>query len=104
MNKINSLTIHQRIILQKAKFMYKVHNKLVPEYIQDMYQYRESSGLNIRDPSSTDFEVPRPRIELFKESMSYSGSRIWNSIPENIRLSKTINQFTINLTNWIKQS
>ncbi len=104
LNKINSLTIHQRIILQKAKFMYKVHNKLVPEYIQDMYQYRESSGLNIRNSSSTDFEVPRPRIELFKESMSYSGSRIWNSIPENIRLSKTINQFTINLTNWIKQN
>jgi hypothetical protein len=103
MNKINSLTIHQRILIQKAKFMYKVHNKLVPEYIQDMYEYREPVGINVRNISAIDFTIPRPRIELFKEGMSYSGSRIWNSIPVNIRLNKTIKQFTQNFTNWLKQ-
>ncbi len=68
-----------------------------------MYENREPVGINVRNISAIDFTIPRPRIELFKEGMSYSGSRIWNSIPVNIRLNKTIKQFTQNFTNWLKQ-
>lgn len=102
MEKINSLTIYQRILIQKAKFMYKVHNRLLPSYVLDMYEYREFNITEIRSISQLDFKIPRPRIDLFKESMSYSGPMIWNKISTEIRLSNTINQFTAKLTNWLK--
>ena len=40
MEIMNSLNIHDRIILQKAKFMYKVSKGLVPGFITDMFKKR----------------------------------------------------------------
>ena len=44
--------------------------------------------------SSTGLFIPRPRTEfLKKESFSYSGAKLWNRIPENIRNSISYNSF-----------
>jgi hypothetical protein len=102
LEKINALSIHQRILIQKAKFMYKVHQNLLPTYILEMFEYRKPSNTALRSISNTDFQIPRPRIELFKETMSYSGPMIWNKIPIEIRSSCTLNQFTKKFISWIK--
>ena len=37
--------------------------------------------LKLRSMSNRNFLIPKPKINLFKNSFSYSGALVWNSIP-----------------------
>ena len=41
--------------------------------------------LNLRSVSNKHFLIPKPKINLFKNSLSYSGALVWNSIPLDIK-------------------
>ena len=101
---INSLNIEKRISLQKAKFMYQVSNKTVPTYIQNMFTTNSEHPSHLRSSNEMNYIIPKPKTELFKGSMSYSGSKLWNSIPNDIRNSKTIKSFTYNYTKFLNNS
>ena len=103
MLRINALTINQRIFLQKAKFMYRVFNSHTPPYIKDLFQCHTHSRRSLRSNNSFNFIIPKPNLELFKESISYSGTVLWNSIPTEARISNTIQQFTIKCENWMRR-
>ena len=32
-----------------------------------------------------DLQVPRPRLEMTRKSISHEGAKVWNCIPNNIR-------------------
>ena len=48
--------------------------------------------------SSTSLFLPRPNIEYGRECFRYSGVKIWNSIPEQIRNSESLNSFNRNIS------
>ena len=102
MSVINILTIEQRIILQKAKFMYKVSKNKVPLYVQEFFQSQNQAERELRYRNNLNYVVPKPNKELFKGSMSYTGPLLWNEIPVCIRECNTIESFTSNCIRWIK--
>ena len=65
MKRINILSIHSRIFLQKAKLMYRVSRKSAPSYITYMFQSRVVSNIDLRSYDALNFETPKPKIELF---------------------------------------
>ena len=104
-NRLNMLSFSESVFLQKAKVMYKVSNNIAPEYLTDLFKMRESnsnSTLNLRSVSNKHFLIPKPKINLFKNSLSYSGALVWNSIPLDIKNSMTLNSFVQNCTFWLK--
>lgn len=104
LEKINALDIADKIILQKAKFMYKVSKGQVPNYIDTMFVRDLKTFSNLRSCSIYNFSVPRPKMELFKQSISFSGPRIWNQIPSSIQSIDTIEKFTSHFIRWKKSS
>ena len=95
-NRLNMLSFSESVFLQKAKVMYKVSNNIAPEFLTDLFKMRESnsnSTLNLRSVSNKHFLIPKPKINLFKNSLSYSGALVWNSIPLDINNSMTLNSF-----------
>ena len=52
--------------------------------------------------SNKNFLIPKPKINLFKSSLSYSGALVWNSIPLRIKNSSTLESFTNNCLKWMK--
>ena len=64
--------------------------------------YLNNSQLNLQSTSNKNFLIPKPKISLFKNSLSYSGALVWNSIPLWIKNSSTIEAFTINCLQWMK--
>ena len=99
------LSFSESVFLQKAKVMYKVSNNIAPEYLTDLFKMRESNSnttLNLRSVSNKHFLIPKPKINLFKNSLSYSGALVWNSIPLDIKNSMTLNSFVQNCTFWLK--
>ena len=105
LNRINIMSFSERVFLQKAKVMYKVPNNIAPEYLTNLFKMRElnsNSTLNLRSVSNKHFLIPQPKINLFKNSLSYSGALVWNSIPLNKNNSTTLNFFVQNFSFWIK--
>lgn len=77
----------------KAKMMYKVLNKMGPKSLTNLFSYKsEKTNYNLRDISS-GLNLPKPRTNNMKSSFMYDGARLWNSIPKEIRESKTFSSF-----------
>ena len=100
LEKMNCTSIYERILLQKARFMYKVSTEAVPGYISELFENENKVKTNLRYSCFQNYNTPRPKLELYRESMSYSGPSIWNRIPESIRCSNTIESFTSNFLRW----
>ena len=47
---------------------------------------------SLRDSENKLF-VPLPRTNYLKNSFSYSGAALWNSLPRNLRAIKSFSQF-----------
>ena len=62
-------------------------NNAAPIYLTDLFQFSSNesivnySQLNLRSPSNGNCLIPRPKTNLFKNSLSYSGALVWNSVP-----------------------
>ena len=49
-----------------------------------------------------NYLLPQPKCNLFKGSLSYSGVVVWDSIPTDIKNSKSLDIFIKKCTDWIK--
>ena len=107
--KLNISSFKETIFIHKAKVMYKIANNAAPIYLTDLFQTRgngsdlNSSQLNLRSTSNKNFLIPKPKISLFKSSLSYSGALVLNSISLKIKKnSSTLESFTNNCLKWMK--
>ena len=65
----------------------KVSSGETPEYIRSL------SNKSTSRYGSNNCIPPRPRIDLYKTSLAFSGSSIWNSLPLSIKHLRTIRCF-----------
>ena len=91
----------QRVQYQKAIMMYKIFNNLAPEYLQGLFQHTADIHQRaLRSTSDNLLYIPKPNIEQFRNTLSYSGSKIWNSIPEHIKHSESVAHFKQRYLEW----
>ena len=77
----------------KAKSMYKLLNKMGPKSHTNLFSYKsEKTNYHLRDISS-GLCLPKPRTNNMKNSFMYDGAQLWNSIPKEIRESKSLSSF-----------
>ena len=82
----------ERVKYQKAILMFKIN--LAPQYLQDLFTHTTDIHQRaLRSTSNNLLYVPKPKMELYRNSLSYSESKIWNSIPENIKQSDSVTLF-----------
>ena len=101
-NRLKILSFDESVFLQKAKTMYKIANKIAPKYLIDLCQIRNTNAnnttSNLRSVSNRNFIIPKPNINLFKNS----GTIISNSIPLEIKNADSINSFVNRCVAWMK--
>ena len=68
--------------IHKAQMVYKSLNGLAPNYLSSKFIQRSDviTSYNLRD-SENKLAVPLPRTNYYKNSFSYSGAVLWNSLP-----------------------
>ena len=71
--------------------VYKSLHGLAPEYLSSKFERRETA-YNLRD-SENKLNVPLPSTNYYKNSFSYSGSILWNSLPCDLREAESLRQF-----------
>ena len=90
--KLSWKDLNSQCQIQKALMVFKSLNGLVPEYLTSKFVMRNVSNYALRD-SANKLVVPFPRTNYMKNSFSYSGATLWNSLHRNIRESSSIDQF-----------
>ena len=73
----------------KGKMMYKILNKMGSQSLINLFSYKsDKTEYHLRDISSR-LCLSKPRTDNMKNSFMYDGAKIWNSIPKDIRESKS---------------
>ena len=89
----NPLSIERQ--KKKAIVMFKTLNGQTPQYLEEMFSSR-SWYYSLRNINRKLF-IPKPNTDYLKRSFSYSGASLWNSLPESLRLSASLQSFKTNL-------
>ena len=54
--------------------------------------------------SRNNLYVPRPRLDLFKTSISFAGASLWNSLPRNIKSCISVRCIKRNLHKYMSEN
>ena len=93
MKALNILRLQKQLYFSKAVLTFKVNSRMTQSYITSLF--RESNNRTNR------YVLPKPRIDLFKTSLSFSGSSCWNSLPVAIKTAGTIKRFKMELHQYL---
>ena len=64
-----------------------------PKSLTNLISFKsEKTNYHLRDVSSGLY-LPKPRTNSMKNRFMYDGANIWNSIPKEIRESKSLSSF-----------
>ena len=82
-------TLEKRRYRLKKSMMTKIMNRKAPKYLEDLFRPKQSkSSLVLRD-AANKLEIPMPKTDCFKQSISYSGAALCNKLSTNERKATT---------------
>ena len=73
--------------------VYKSLNGLAPDYMHSMFVNRNSINPYSLRNTEGKLVVPKPRTNYLKNSFSYSGAVLWNSLPIKLRQANNLTDF-----------
>ncbi len=73
--------------------VYKSLNGLAPDYMHSMFVNRDSVNPYSLRNTENKLAVPMPRTNYLKNSFSYSGAVLWNSLPIGLRQANNLINF-----------
>ena len=88
----NWMDVKQLIDYDRSVMMYKILHKRCPESLTNNFEKR--STISMRETrNSNDLNIPKVRLEQTKKGFNFSGVKVWNKIPANIREKPSLSQF-----------
>ena len=92
---LNILPLRKHLELKKLLMIHKIYYSQAPQYLT-----------NIITKASTRYHsknviIPKTNMDLYKSSLSFSGSILWNRLPNRIKTISSFNGFKIKLKEWI---
>ena len=79
--------------LKTATMVYKSLNGLAPDYLKSMFTNRSAISTYSLRNCEGKLAVPLPRTNFLKNSFSYNGALLWNSLPINLRQAQSLASF-----------
>ena len=95
------LKIDEVYFLEVAKFMFRRTNEMLPstfdEYFSNIEHYHHT-----RTKSRSMYVLPKPRTDLGKQSVKFTGIKIWSEIP-SIKTATSLDNFSDMLKKYLAQ-
>jgi len=79
--------------LKTATVVYKSVDGLAPDYLKSMFTDRSAISTYSLRNCDGKLAIPLLRTNFLKNSLSYSGAVLWNSLPTNLRQAQTLASF-----------
>ena len=87
LKEMRIMSLQKQLEYNKGFFMYSLLSNEAPEYISNLYTHTPSRYSNSRN---YHLSLPRPRIDIFKTSVSFSGAYLWNKLPLIVRSCQSL--------------
>ena len=99
--EIQWMTFPERVIYLKAVQMFKTMNNTAPAYLKSLFTFTSDIHSRLlRSTTNALLYTPRPNIELYRTTFTFSGSSLWNSLPDYVKHSTSLNQFKTSYKRW----
>ena len=79
--QLDNLYVRRRKL--KAQLMLKILKENMPSYLRPLFSIRNTE-YNLRN-NQFKLNLPKPRTNYLKRSLSYDGALLWNRLPDEIR-------------------
>ena len=97
---VNWIKLDRQRLIDKSIMMYKILNRMVPDYLCSHFVFRSDTlTYNLRE-SDFSLAIPQPRPYYCKRSISYSCAVLWNGLLLDMRQSLSLNVFKSKLKNY----
>ena len=74
--------------------MYKIVHSLAPGHITDLFCRQEIVHRHCtRSAKSGNIFIPQRNLKLGQEAITFSGAKIWNDIPRDIKRTQSLDAF-----------
>ena len=90
------LPLKEKLMFNKAVLVFKAYKNLAPPYLKQLFI---SSNIHA---TSRYITLPKPRIDLYKTSFSFSGASLWNTIPNQTKSCNSLTSFKTQIYKWIR--
>jgi len=91
---LNIQTVTQRRDYFNCITVYRCLNGTAPNYLADLLNYVSDFSLyDTRNATTSMLHVPKPRLELFRQSFQYTGPYCFNSLPTHVKCATTLTTF-----------
>ena len=94
MASLDILPLKKSLAVNKGVMMWKIASSKVPTYLSDMFKKQAGPS---RSGHSNTYVPPWPRLDICKNSLSYSGAILWNSLPPEISSAQTVKTARVRL-------
>ena len=91
--KLGILKLDQIYFSEVGKFMFRKHKHTLPLSF-DGYYKNINHNHNTRTRLHSEFSLPCPRTELGKQSIKYTGVKIWSEISNDLKNSTNLQSFS----------
>ena len=98
MKQLNILPLSENLKFNKAILVHKIYYNKTPQYLNQLL---------VKAPNrynSMNLHPPLPRIDLYKSSLAFSGSLIWNNLPHDMKEKMSTNSFKHKLYEHLHKS
>ena len=91
-------TLHTRRYRHVATQVYKYLNEPCPSECSSMFIYVSSAHqVNTRLANTNNLQLPKMNLQATQRNIRHSGVQIWAQVPEQIKVSSSINVFKQNI-------
>ena len=98
--QLGILKIDELYILEIGKFMYRNSQNALPSTF-DQYFSDIDHRYHTRCRSNNTYRLPATHIEIGKQSVKFSGVKVWSDIPNDIRSLTSFNTFSDHLKSFL---
>jgi hypothetical protein len=98
---LDILPLEKQFMYNKLVLMRKITLSKTPAYLNSLFHFAHSRSS--RTPGN-NLVVPMPRLDIYKSSLSYSGAKLWNSIPADVRAAPSLRTFKTKLLKHLRKT
>ena len=98
LTKDGSFCIHHRNIQKLAIEMYKIKNNMSPPLMKDIFIQKENT-YNLRNKQPWEIR-PVKSVYNGTETLSFRGPKTWDMLPNSIKQSESLQEFTYKVKKW----
>ena len=96
--KLRMMSVNQLYIYHVALEMFNIMVKASAERVQKKFTLQENSSYSLRNRENGTVKVPAKPSKLY---FSYTGPKLFNFVPEDIRKTTDPDTFKVLLKKWI---